>query len=134
MKEINQRSAPAAITQLRAEIEALPMNRGGKRRGIPEELKRRIAEALVPSGLRTADFAAAVSLSVSSVWSWHKRFSGRPKPRQQRGHGDSRGFQKMIVTEDSATAVGGFTIEGPSGIRMTGLGAEDVARLWRALC
>ena len=134
MKELNQRSVPAAIPQLRAEIEALPKDGGGKRRDIPDELKRRIAGALASSGMPISDFAAEVAVSVSAVWSWRKRYAGqaKPKPRKQAvGKGE---FKKMTVVEDASATRGSFTIEGPSGIRMTGLGADDVARLWRALC
>ena len=134
MKEFNQRSVPAAITQLRAEIEALRKDGGGKRPGVPDGLKRRIAEALPISGLSTADFASAVSLSVSAVWSWHRRFGGRAKPKSRSQTVQKGGFKKMTVIEEPAAGAGGFTVEGPNGIRMTGLAASDVALLWRALC
>lgn len=135
MKESNQRQVPAAITQLRAEIEALPKDSGGKRKGIPPELKQRVASALAESGMSLPDFSDAVSVSPSALFCWRKQWTKPVKtPSAPRPGKTGGGFQKITVMEEASSGRDGFTIEGPSGIRMTGLGAEDVARLWRALC
>ena len=135
MKELNQRQVEAAITQLRDEIQALPQDSGGKRKGVTRELQQRVTKVLVDSGMPLLKFAAAVSISPSAAFSWRRRWSGLEKRGSQRQTPPrSVGFKKMTVTEDASARPTGFTIEGPSGIRMTGLGADDVARLWRALC
>lgn len=136
MKETSQRPMGAAITQLRAEIEALPKDNGGKRQGIPVELKRRIADALSGSDMPIAEFSTAVAVSLSAVTNWRKRFGARKdgKALNKKVERRKAGFKRMTVVEDVAANHGSFAIEGPNGLRMTGLGADDVARLWRALC
>jgi hypothetical protein len=135
MKELNQRQVKAAITQLRGEIEALPQDSGGKRKGVTSDLQRRVTKVLVESGMPLPQFAAAVSISPSAAYSWRKSWAGFDKQESKRKASPrSAGFKKMTVTEDVSAPQAGFTIEGPSGIRMTGLAADDVARLWKALC
>jgi len=137
MNAVNHRQVPAAITQLRAEIEALPQRRDGKRHGISDELKRRVAQELGRSGMRTGEFSSAVSVSVSALCKWQKQF-GIARPvrggRRKKEAMKSPGFKKMQVTEDKTEGSGRFTLEGPMGLRVSGLGMEEVARLWRALC
>ncbi|MGK5084688.1 hypothetical protein WDW37_15445 [Bdellovibrionota bacterium FG-1] len=65
MNAVNHRQVPAAITQLRAEIAALPQGRGGKRHGIPDELKRRVVQELSRSGMRTSEFSLLIRLSLN---------------------------------------------------------------------
>lgn len=133
MNSIKQRPVSAAISQLRAEIEALPKDSGGKRQGIPKELKRRVVAALTESQLPVREFAAAVSVSVSAVSNWSKRLGQRRRKTSKGGTVAPAGFKKVsVVAQPEAT--GRFTIEGPSGMRVSGLAAADVARLWRALC
>ncbi len=136
MKETNQRPMGAAITQLRAEIEALPKDCGGKRQGIPEELKRRIAGALAASDMPIAEFSTAVAVGLSAVTNWRKRFGACKGGKELKKRVERRkaGFKKMTVVEEATANHGRFAIEGPNGLKMTGLGADDVARLWRALC
>jgi len=137
MNAVNHRQVPAAITQLRAEIEALPKGRDGKRHAIPQELKRRVAQELSRSGMRTGEFSSMVSVSLSALCKWQALF-GVPRRRKSTPHKKSllkkAVFKRMQVTEDHAEESGRFTLEGPMGFRVSGLGMEEVARLWRALC
>jgi hypothetical protein len=135
MKVLNQREVEAAITQLRGEIQALPQDSGGKRKGVTPDLQRRVTTAFVESDMPLLEFAAAVSISPSSAYSWRKRWAGLEKRgSKHKASAGIPGFKKMTVTEDVSAPRAGFTIEGPNGMRMTGLGADDVARLWKALC
>ena len=136
MNESNQRQMGAAITQLRAEIEALPKDKGGKRQGIPETLKRRITAVFAKSGMSVGEFAPGVAVSLSALDCWRKRFGAREggKVLNKKTKRRKSGFKKMTVVEEVTTHHGRFSIEGPNGLKMTGLGADDVARLWRALC
>ena len=70
MNSIQQRQVPATITHLRAEIEALPRDSGGKRQGISEELKKRIVGALRTSQMPMKEFSSAVAVSISAVTTW----------------------------------------------------------------
>ena len=132
MNSINQSPVVAAIPQLRAEIESFPKDSGGKRKGIPEELKRRIVDTLLESQMPAGEFAAAVSMSGSAICSWSKRL-GQRRRKTSKGTSAAAGFKKMSVVAES-DAQGRFTIEGPNGMRVSGLAAEDIARVWRALC
>ena len=134
MNAISQQEAAAAIPQLRAEIERLPKDSGGKRKGISEELKRRIAGIFAASGMPVSEFSEAVSVSISALSSWTRRLAGKHHRLGKPKAGGVAGFKKMSIMAEPDTHSGRFTIEGPNGIRVTGLGADDVARLWRALC
>ncbi len=142
MKDLNQRSVPAAISQLRAEIEALPVNQTGARKSVSEELRRRVATLWKQSGMTTSEFAAATALSESSVWRWTR---GREKLRKtlpkvvrksavQGAAGKGESFKRIRVLEEQPQNPRGLTLEGPGGMRISGLGVEEVARLWKALC
>ena len=130
----NQRLVPAAITQLRAEIEALPKDSGGKRQGISEELKRRVVSALASSKMPMSEFASAVSVSISAVNSWSKRLEGQNDGVRLKGPKGISGFRKMALVAEPEGPAGRFTIEGPNGMKVSDLSADDLARLWRALC
>jgi DNA-binding transcriptional regulator YiaG len=133
MNAIKPGQVPAALSQLRAEIEALPKGKSGKRCGISEDLKQRITAARAASQLPVREFSAAVAVSVSSVSNWSKRV-GRRKRSKPECEAGSNGFKRMSVVAEAPAPAGRFTIEGPHGMRVTGLGSDDVARLWRALC
>jgi hypothetical protein len=133
---------PAAITQLRAEIEALPVSQRGARKGVSEALRRRVATLWKQSGMTTSEFAQATALSESSVWRWTR---GRQKiskslPKAARAEpvhgaaGKGESFKKVRVLEDPPQKLRGLTLEGPGGMRISGLGVEEVARLWKVLC
>lgn len=135
MSSMNQqRDGAAAIPQLRAEIDLLPKDRAGKRRGIPEDLRRRIIASLAVSELPLGEFARALSLSSPTISNWRRRLPKRSRvPRKPKARSPG-GFKKMTVVSEPEAPVARFTIEGPNGIRVTGLGSDDVARLWRELC
>jgi len=135
MKVIQTREVPAAITQLRAEIEALPINGNGRRRGIPDDLKRRAIEALIASQMRTSTFAKAVSVSIAAISKWKRQFRPEKKAGREivKASRAVSGFKKISVMEETDISER-FTIEGPGGIRITGLNASGVALLWRSLC
>jgi len=144
MKDLNQRPVPAAITQLRAEIEALPRRPGGGRQSVPEALRRRVAVLFKQSGMTVPEFASATTLGKSSIWRWSHRpqKAGKPLPRSEiksrlkRSPTTGGAFKKVRVLEESSPAASsiGLRLEGPGGMRISGLGVEDVARLWKALC
>lgn len=130
---VNQpREVSAAISRLRAEIEQLPF-KGGRRKGVSEELKRRSAMSFAESGMRLKEFAAAISVSSSAMNSWRNQFGSDSARTSVKNTTDS-GFKKVSITSDPVTAAPGITIEGPNGLKITGLSADEVARLWRALC
>jgi hypothetical protein len=132
MSDLHSRPVPAAISLLRAEIEALPKDSGNKRKNIPPGLKLRVAELWLGSRMTLPDFARAISISQSSVYRWRDQWR---KSKKSAGKSKSvAGFQMVSVVADHSPGRGGFTIEGPRGIRLTGLAVEDVAELWRALC
>jgi len=131
MKVNQPREVSAAITRLRAEIEQLPF-RGGRRKGVCEDLKRRSAMALAESGMALKDFAAAISVSVSAMNSWRNQFGNDPAGASMKNK-SRQGFKKVAITSESQET-GGIRIEGPNGLKITGLSADEVARLWRALC
>lgn len=134
--------APAAIPQLRAEIEALPRDNGGKRQGIPRELKVRILDAWQQSGRLCKDFAPEVSVSVSALTAWRLKLRrpksaaavvrGAKKPRLVKA--EAQGFKRLAVLPEARPVASGFTIEGPNGLRISAVSAEELAKLWRALC
>lgn len=126
------REVSAAVSRLRAEIEQLPF-KGGRRKGVSEELKRRSALALAESGMRLKDFAAAINVSSSAMNSWRTQFGSDPA-RTSVKNTTAPGFKKVSITSEPVKAAQGITIEGPNGLKITGLSADDVARLWRALC
>ncbi len=131
-----RRLVPAVITQLRAEIEALPQDGGGKRKGIRADLKRRVVEAWTDSGRRGCDFAREVAISQSALVSWRRKLVG-DKVSRESTRPDAKavtGFKRMGVVGDSDPVPGQLTIEGPNGLRVTGLATADLAQLWRALC
>ncbi len=133
---VNQpREVTAAIEQLRAEIEQLPQDKGGKRKGVSDDLKRRAAAVLSSSGMRLDDFARAISVSGSAMNSWRSQFRSNlnliPNSKKQL---IDPGFKKVSLTPDPKLTSRGITIEGPNGIRITGLSASEVALLWRSLC
>ena len=136
MNSIQQRQVPATITHLRAEIEALPRDSGGKRQGISEELKKRIVGALRTSQMPMKEFSSAVAVSISAVTTWKQRLDSQKAIGRRKASDLGSGFKKMSVVTDPESLLpsAGWTIEGPNGLRVTGLSAEDLARLWRALC
>lgn len=142
MKDQNQRSVPAAIAQLRAEIEALPRSPGGGRQSVSEALRRRVAVLFKQSGMTVPEFASATTLGKSSIWRWSHRpqKAGKPLPRSEiksplkRSPATGGAFKKVRVLEESSPTADRLTLEGPGGMRISGLGVEDVARLWKALC
>jgi transposase-like protein len=131
MNTIQTREVGAAIAQLRAEIERIPQDKGGKRQGIPTSVKRRAAAIYPRSGLHSDALAAALAVSSSALYSWRKRYGADSRQEMR-----ARGFKKVSVEAAplQATSGPGLTIEGPGGMRITGLDAAGVARIWRALC
>ncbi len=137
MKALNPSTLTATVTELRGEIEALPRNSAGKRRGITHAQRKRAVEAFSLSGQSMTDFARLLAVNPATLFHWIKEEGGakktataaKPAPRPA-----PAGFKKMTVIEETPPRSSSFTVEGPNGIRMTGLQADDVARLWRALC
>ena len=135
MNTNKHREVPAAITQLRAELESLSKGGEAKRRTIPEALKRRVVDAFIGSGLKPGAVASALSINDSVLNRWRKQFGGQRKPAK---HNQTKrlagGFKKVAVVTAPEMQTGRFTIEGPNGLKITGLGVDDVARLWKTLC
>lgn len=127
------REVTAAITQLRAEIEQLPQDNGGKRKGIPDDLKRRAAAVLLGSAMRLDDFARAISVSESAMSCWRRQF-GIDVRANQKKEIRGLGFKKVTVDPKPEPTTRNITIEGPHGMRITGLNAGELAQLWRLLC
>jgi transposase-like protein len=132
MNASNHREVPAAMAQLRAEIEQHPKNQSGKRRGVPDELKRRAVVLFGRSGMKAGAFAAAISTSDSAFYRWTQQLGRSPKDSAPKS--TPRGFKKVsLCAEPAVQPLPGITLEGPGGMRITGLSAEELARLWRAL-
>jgi transposase-like protein len=136
MKDARFGKMEAAISQLRNEIEALPMNQAGKRRGISDDLRRKIVQALRESGATVPEFAAAVSVSAATLHAWRKNLTAPLSPASKRTRADrSAGFKQISVKgPDPVILAPTYTLEGPGGIRVTGLTAENLAQLWKSLC
>ena len=129
------REVPAAITQLRAELESLSRGGEAKRRTIPEALKRRVVDAFIGSEMKLGSVASALSINDSVLNRWRRQF-GRKKisTKHRQAKKMTGGFKKLAVVSESEAQTGRFTIEGPNGLKITGLGVDDVARLWKTLC
>ena len=135
MKESNRQSVPAAVLQLRAEFEGLPRSGTGKRRQIPQALKERTASLFAESGMSTAAFLAALRLSPSALSKWRAQFGEKSATKRRRGDPVKRvGFRNLEIMPNNVQPSRYFTIEGPGGIKITGLTAEELAKLWRTLC
>jgi hypothetical protein len=122
--------SPDNIKRLRAEVEALPLDGGGKRRGISDDLKKRVITALEHSGMELKAFSAAVGLSVSALRSW------RDGPSWQRAPGR---FKRMKIglevgASGESTSSGCFEVNGPQGLRIQRMAMSDLVQLWRSLC
>jgi hypothetical protein len=123
------REVPAAITQLRAEIEKLPKDSGGKRKGVTDDLKRRAAALATGGIMPLPDLAKEISVSVSALTVWRNRFGSKAS-----GSRGATGFRRVSVTPVPVPQTRGITIEGPGGMKISGLSPEEVAQLWRSLC
>ena len=135
MKDLNQSPVPAAIARLRADLAQVPISKGGRRPRIPEKLKRRVAATWQHSQMSIPDFAAAVSVGQTSIWRWSKLLPrSKKKGVVKKARKAQPSFKRVHVVDDPIQTRRGFTIEGPGGIRVSGLGMDEVARLWKHLC
>jgi hypothetical protein len=115
------------LSGLRSQIEALPTDGNGKRKGISMSLRRQIAITFVQSGLKLREFSEAVGVSISAIRSWKNQFVGEDRNRERVDR--PQGFKMMKVQES-----GRWRVEGPMGLSIQNLTPQEVASLWRALC
>jgi hypothetical protein len=82
--------------------------------------------------MKIRDFAQLVQLSESCIRNWYALY-GNPIPREK----PAKGFQEIQVdlSRNSCLEIdGGVTIEGPLGLKITGLKTHEIVALWRQLC
>jgi hypothetical protein len=129
MEKIN-----SIILELRERVLALPTSRSGKRMGISLELRTAILSAQSLSGLKSESFCKEVGISYSCLAKWKKDLNPKNKPPSLKG-----GFKKVEIhcvsdSEQTQSKSKGWIIEGPHGLRISGLSVSELSSLWRSLC
>jgi transposase-like protein len=135
MNAIQPREVSAVITRLRAEIEQLPINAAGKRRNIPLDLKRRIVRTFASADMKAGEFSRAVSISLGVFCRWRRELDeGNLAASRTPGVKAPPGFRKIAISPEPESPKERLTIEGPNGLKVTGLTVNDLVRVWKALC
>lgn len=120
------------VNELRRRIMALRVGVNGKRLGIDDELKSSMVTACVQSQLSTKEFTKRVGVSESAFRKWRTQLDTSSLKVKKNL---KRRFQSVEITPESPPRIASrFVVEGPCGIRVTGLNASEVVVLWRALC
>ena len=123
---------PRVIESLRSRVLDLPKRSNGIPIKIEKTLRTEILSAFKRSGMRLADFAAKISVSSVSIRSWSKASSSPRKDQKSNAF-----FQKVafdISPNKETLRPTGLIVEGPSGLRIAGMTAGEIAVLWRQLC
>jgi hypothetical protein len=111
------------IAEIREAVGALPRFRNGKIRRVPDLLRSAILEQASQCEGTRSDFAKLVGLSASVVDSWVKR--KLPKPGKLR--------RVRIVEDGVVPTSSGWTLDGPRGLRVSGMTIAHLAELFRQL-
>ncbi len=122
----------SVILELREQIQALPLSKSGKRMGISRDLRKLIVSTCSSSGLSSGKFCSQVGISYSCFAKWKSELN-----RKSYEPSEKAGFKKIKIDSSPIVHVGekpGFVIEGPHGLRLSGLSISDVCLLWRSLC
>jgi hypothetical protein len=109
-----------SIEDIREAVVRLPRTSSGKLCKIPESLRAEILSQAERSVESKQDFARSVGLSASVVALWRK--GSRAKASKLRA--------VRVVEEPPPIRTAGFTVEGPKGIRVSGMTVADVAELF----
>jgi hypothetical protein len=118
--------------ELREQIQSLPLSKSGKRMGISLELRKLIVSTCSSSGLSSEKFCTEVGISYSCFAKWKRELNSK-----RHGPIEKTGFKKIKIDLPSTPDVGeknGLVIEGPQGLRISGLSMSEVCLLWRSLC
>jgi hypothetical protein len=127
MEKIN-----SLIAELRERVLALPTSRSGKRMGISLELRAAILSAQSVSGLKSERFCNEIGISYSCLAKWKKDLNQKNNAAPLKG-----GFKKVEIQsapEQIGSDLKGWIIEGPQGLRISGLSISELSSLWRSLC
>jgi transposase-like protein len=117
------------ISKLREELESLPVNQAGRRRGISKDLRARILECQKQSQMNLNEFSQAIGISIPALGQWkqkEKQWNSSAAAEFRRVH-----VEESVVSENKLSEQ--FTLEGPRGIRVVGLKVRDIAELLRSL-
>lgn len=113
------------IEQLKERLDALPRNQNGKIIQVTDELRQTAVLVFKESDLIVKDFCTQIGVSYSAFNRWLRDFESKALFQSQ-----SLGFCKLEIEPSKST----FVIEGPRGLRISGLKILDVSALWRSLC
>jgi transposase-like protein len=120
------------LSKLREQIQALPLSKAGKRMGINPELRESIVLAYSSSGLNSEMFCKEIGISYSCFAKWKSEFNSKNQKPLERG-----GFKQIKIDSPQVPNVSEkirLIVEGPQGLRITGLSMSEVCLLWRSLC
>lgn len=124
------------LEQLKEQISSFPVSNNGRRIGMTNPFRQAVVLAFEKSELTSIEFASQIGIGLSSLKKWIHDFRSHP-PSQNRRKSEAQ-FRKIEVTHSQERAheikKAFFTIEGPQGLRISGISLSELSQLWRELC